>query len=68
MPIYTWIDVRSKKQLDVNRDFEKYEESPTEEEMKEAKLDPKVERKWERIIVTTPIVRKLGSWAGKGNW
>lgn len=70
MPIYPWVDNKSKKEVAVIRDFLQYEDPPTPEEAAaEAKMSAEeyADANWERLIGLSHWTR--GQWSGgKGHW
>jgi predicted nucleic acid-binding Zn ribbon protein len=64
MPIYSWVNKKSGKSVEVIRAFADYEKPPTEEEAPEEK-----EPEWERNIGADITVVKGNGWGnGKGHW
>lgn len=64
MPMYTWTDKKSGKEVTVIRTFAEYENPPTQEEAPDIQ-DPE----WERNIGDKITVTKGNGWgSGKGYW
>lgn len=64
MPIYTWIDKKSSKKVDVVRTFDDYQVPPTEEESGIAPQDAD----WERLIGDGQRIIRGPSFGKKGYW
>lgn len=67
MPIYVWYDKLSGLEVDILRDFDKYKEEPTDEDLPEKERGK--ERDWEKHMGTGIRVTRGRNWSGsKGNW
>lgn len=72
MPMYTYIDKKSKKQFDILRHFSEYDSLPTEEEALAAGMTAKqyAKAKWEKLIGGGIRVIRGENWGPgrKGHW
>ena len=66
MPIYNWIDKRTGKDVDVIRDFEKFEFPPDRDEVPNMTDQEYTDAEWERQIAPSKWIR--GWSGGKGAW
>lgn len=71
MPLYDWVDKKTKKAALILRSFGEYKDPPNAEEAAEAGLseDQAAEAEWERAISRGIQVVRGEGWGGKkGSW
>lgn len=71
MPHYLWKDKHTSKKVEIIRNFEQYQETPTREEASELTDEEYAAAEWERSIEGTFKVTKTVNWrrhGGKGDW
>jgi hypothetical protein len=67
MPLYTWRNNKTGREVEIIRHFSEYETPPTREEANDWSDEEYSEADWERLIALSRWVR--GNWGGgKGHW
>lgn len=70
MPLYTWLDKKTERDITVHRNFSDYETPPDREETSKEWTDAEfAEADWERLISGGLPFRRGANWSGgKGYW